>query len=235
VILRVRDITVHYWKVAAVRNVSLEIEEGRIITLVGANGAGKSTILKTISGLKTPTSGQIFFRHDRIDRLPTQEIVKLGISNVPEGRRLFPRMTVLENLMMGAYLRRERRDIDRDRKRVFHYFPVLGEREKQLAGSLSGGEQQMLAIGRSLMSDPKLLLLDEPSIGLSPLVSQTIAKIIKTINQEGVSILLVEQNAKLALGLAYKGYVLETGAVVLEGETKELLKSEAVKSAYLGG
>ena len=234
-ILRVRDITVHYWKVAAVRNVSLEIEEGRIITLVGANGAGKSTILKTISGLKTPTSGQIFFRHDRIDRLPTQEIVKLGISNVPEGRRLFPRMTVLENLMMGAYLRRERRDIDRDRKRVFHYFPVLGEREKQLAGSLSGGEQQMLAIGRSLMSDPKLLLLDEPSIGLSPLVSQTIAKIIKTINQEGVSILLVEQNAKLALGLAYKGYVLETGAVVLEGETKELLKSEAVKSAYLGG
>ena len=234
-ILHVRDITVHYWKVAAVRNISLKIEEGKIVTLIGANGAGKSTILKTISGLKTPTSGEIFFRDKRIDRLPTQEIVKLGISNVPEGRRLFPRMTVMENLIMGAYLRKEKRDIDQDRTRVFHYFPVLGEREKQLAGSLSGGEQQMLAIGRSLMSDPKLLLLDEPSIGLSPLVNQIIARIIKTINQEGVSILLVEQNAKLALGLAYKGYVLETGAVVLEGETKELLKSEAVKSAYLGG
>ncbi len=234
-ILHVKDITVHYWKVAAVRNISLKIEEGKIVTLIGANGAGKSTVLKTISGLKIPTSGEIFFRDKRIDRLPTQEIVKLGISNVPEGRRLFPRMTVMENLMMGAYLRKEKKDIDKDRKRVFHYFPVLGEREKQLAGSLSGGEQQMLAIGRSLMSDPKLLLLDEPSIGLSPLVNQIIAKIIKTINQEGVSILLVEQNAKLALGLAYKGYVLETGAVVLEGETRELLKSEAVKNAYLGG
>ena len=234
-ILHVRDITVHYWKVAAVRNISLKIEEGKIVTLIGANGAGKSTILKTISGLKIPTSGEIFFRDKRIDRLPTQEVVKLGISNVPEGRRLFPRMTVMENLMMGAYLRKEKKDIDKDRKRIFHYFPVLAERKKQLAGSLSGGEQQMLAIGRSLMSDPKLLLLDEPSIGLSPLVNQIIGKIIKTINQEGVSILLVEQNAKLALGLAYKGYVLETGAVVLEGETKELLKSEAVKSAYLGG
>jgi len=235
VILHLRDITVHYWKVAAVKNVSLEIEEEKIITLIGANGAGKSTILKTISGLKTPTSGEILFRDKRIDRLPTQEIVKLGISNVPEGRRLFPRMTVMENLMMGAYLRKEKRDIDNDRKRVFHYFPVLGEREKQLAGSLSGGEQQMLAIGRALMSNPKLLLLDEPSIGLSPLVSQTIAKIIKTINQEGVSILLVEQNAKLALGLAYKGYVLETGVVVLGGDTKGLLQNEAVKAAYLGG
>jgi branched-chain amino acid transport system ATP-binding protein len=234
-ILHVKDITVHYWKVAAIRNVSIEIEEGKIITLVGANGAGKSTILKTISGLKIPTSGEIFLKDKRIDRLPTQEIVKLGISNVPEGRRLFPHMSVIENLMMGAYLRKDRREIDKNRQRVFHYFPVLAEREKQLAGSLSGGEQQMLAIGRALMSNPKLLLLDEPSIGLSPLVSQTIAKIIRTINQEGVSILLVEQNAKLALGLAYKGYVLETGAVVLEGETKELLQNEAVKSAYLGG
>lgn len=234
-ILHVKDITVHYWKVAAIRNVSIEIEEGKIITLVGANGAGKSTILKTISGLKIPTSGEIFLKDKRIDRLPTQEIVKLGISNVPEGRRLFPHMSVIENLMMGAYLRKDRREIDKNRQSVFHYFPVLAEREKQLAGSLSGGEQQMLAIGRALMSNPKLLLLDEPSIGLSPLVSQTIAKIIRTINQEGVSILLVEQNAKLALGLAYKGYVLETGAVVLEGETKELLQNEAVKSAYLGG
>jgi branched-chain amino acid transport system ATP-binding protein len=234
-ILRVKDITVHYWKVAAVRNVSIEIEEGKIITLVGANGAGKSTILKTISGLKNPTSGEIYFSDKRIDKLPTQEIVKLGISNVPEGRRLFPYMTVIENLMMGAYLRKDKKEIDKNRSWVLHYFPVLAERERQLAGSLSGGEQQMLAIGRALMSNPKLLLLDEPSMGLSPLMSKTIAKIISTINQEGVSILLVEQNAKLALGLAYKGYVLETGAVVLEGETKELLQNEAVKSAYLGG
>lgn len=234
-ILRVKDITVHYWKVAAVRNVSIEIEEGKIITLVGANGAGKSTILKTISGLKNPTSGEISFRNKRIDRLPTQEIVKLGISNVPEGRRLFPYMTVIENLMMGAYLRKDKEEIDKNRSWVLHYFPVLAERENQLAGSLSGGEQQMLAIGRALMSNPKLLLLDEPSMGLSPLMSKTIAKIISTINQEGVSILLVEQNAKLALALAYKGYVLETGAVVLEGETKELLQNEAMKSAYLGG
>jgi branched-chain amino acid transport system ATP-binding protein len=234
-ILRVKDITVHYWKVVAVRNVSIEIEEGKIITLVGANGAGKSTILKTISGLKSPTSGEIYYRDKRIDRLPTQEIVKLGISNVPEGRRLFPYMTVVENLAMGAYLRKNKEEIDKNRSRVLHYFPVLAEREKQLAGSLSGGEQQMLAIGRALMSNPNLLLLDEPSMGLSPLMSKTIAKIISTINQEGVSILLVEQNAKLALGLAYKGYVLETGAVVLEGETKELLQNEAVKSAYLGG
>ena len=234
-ILRVKDITVHYWKVAAVRNVSIEIEEGRIITLVGANGAGKSTILKTISGLKNPTSGEIYFSDKRIDTLPTQAIVKLGISNVPEGRRLFPYMTVIENLMMGAYLRKDKKEIDKNRSWVLHYFPVLAERERQLAGSLSGGEQQMLAIGRALMSNPKLLLLDEPSMGLSPLMSKTIAKIISTINQEGVSILLVEQNAKLALGLAYKGYVLETGAVVLEGETKELLQNEAVKSAYLGG
>lgn len=234
-ILCVKHITVHYWKVAAVRDVSIEIEEGKIMTLVGGNGAGKSTILKTISGLKSPTSGEIYFRDKRIDRLPTQEIVKLGISNVPEGRRLFPYMTVVENLTMGAYLRKNKEEIDKNRSRVLHYFPVLAEREKQLAGSLSGGEQQMLAIGRALMSNPKLLLLDEPTMGLSPLMSKTIGKIIVTINQEGVSILLVEQNAKLALGLAHKGYVLETGAVVLEGETKELLQNEAVKSAYLGG
>jgi branched-chain amino acid transport system ATP-binding protein len=234
-ILRVKDITVHYWKVAAVRNVSMEIERGKIITLVGSNGAGKSTILKTISGLKNPTSGEILFEDGRIDRLPTQDIVRLGISNVPEGRRLFPHMSIKENLMMGAYLRKNKEEIVKDLRRVLNYFPILSERQKQRAGSLSGGEQQMLAIGRALMSKPKLLLLDEPSMGLSPLVSQTIAKIIATINQEGVSILLVEQNAKLALGLAYKGYVLETGSIVLEGETKELLQNEAVKSAYLGG
>jgi branched-chain amino acid transport system ATP-binding protein len=233
-ILRVKDITVHYWKVAAVRNVSMEIERGKIITLVGSNGAGKSTILKTISGLKNPTSGEILFEDGRIDRLPTQDIVRLGISNVPEGRRLFPHMSIKENLMMGAYLRKNKEEIVKDLRRVLNYFPILSERQKQRAGSLSGGEQQMLAIGRALMSKPKLLLLDEPSMGLSPLVSQTIAKIIATINQEGVSILLVEQNAKLALGLAYKGYVLETGSIVLEGETKELLQNEAVKSAYLG-
>ena len=233
-ILSVKDITVHYWKVAAVRNVSIGVEEEKIITLIGANGAGKSTILKTISGLKKPSSGEISFEGIRIDILPTQEIVKLGISNVPEGRKLFPYMSVIENLMMGAYLRKDKREIDKDLSKIFNYFPVLAERLKQRAGSLSGGEQQMLAIGRALMSKPKLLLLDEPSLGLSPLVIQMIAKIINAINQEKVSILLVEQNAKLALGIAYRGYVLETGSVVLEGKTKELLQNEAVRSAYLG-
>lgn len=233
-ILVLKDITVHYWKVAAVRNVSMDIEEGRIVTLIGANGAGKSTILKTISGLKNPTSGEIRFEQKRIERLPPQEIVRLGVSNVPEGRRLFPQMTVLENLKMGGYLRSDRGQIEDDLRRVFGYFPVLAERKRQRAGSLSGGEQQMLAIGRALMARPKLMSLDEPSMGLSPLMSQTIGRIIKTINEEGVSILLVEQNAKLALGLAHRGYVLETGSIVLEGETKELLQNEAVKSAYLG-
>jgi branched-chain amino acid transport system ATP-binding protein len=233
-ILSARGMDVYYGKVAAVRNVSFEIEKGKIVTLIGANGAGKSTILKTISGLERAVSGEIVFEGTRIEKLLTQDIVRLGIGHVPEGRRLFPGMTVMENMGMGAYLRTQAQEIARDLERVFQYFPVLKNRRTQRAGSLSGGEQQMLAIGRALMSSPKLLLLDEPSIGLSPLMSQTIATIISIINGEGVSILLVEQNAKLALKIAHKGYVLETGSIVLEGEAGQLLQNDAVKSAYLG-
>jgi len=233
-ILRAKGVDVHYGKVAAVRDLSFEIERAKIVTLIGANGAGKSTILKTVSGLQRNTAGEIVFEDTRIDgRLP-QDIVRLGIGHVPEGRRLFPAMTVMENLSMGAYLRKWDKATENDLERVFDYFPVLRNRAKQRAGSLSGGEQQMLAIGRALMSSPKLLLLDEPSMGLSPLMSQTIARIISTINGEGVSILLVEQNAKLALNIADNAYVLETGRIVLQGQAKELLKDEAVKSAYLG-
>jgi branched-chain amino acid transport system ATP-binding protein len=234
-ILSVRNVTIYHEKVAAVVDVSFDVEEGTIVTLIGANGAGKSTILKTISGLNPVASGEIHFEGKRIDRLLPQEIVRMGISQVPEGRKLFPGMTVLENLEMGAYVRTSgSRDMEEDMEKVFMYFPVLDKRRKQRAGSLSGGEQQMLAIGRSLMAKPKLMLLDEPSIGLSPLVSRTIGNIIRVINQEGVSILLVEQNAKLALKLAHRGYVLETGHVVLGGEATELLRNEAVNSAYLG-
>jgi len=234
-ILSVKEITINYGKVAAVRNISFDIEEGTIVTLIGANGAGKSTILKTISGLKHPSAGEIFFEGVKIDRLPPDNIVKAGVSHVPEGRRLFPLMSVKENLLMGAYLRKEKKEIQNGFEKVFYYFPKLKERQKQRAGSLSGGEQQMLAMGRALMSRPKLLLLDEPSIGLSPLMSQMIGKIVHTINQEeGVSILLVEQNAKLALSLASKGYVLETGTIVLDGDAQELLNNDLVKTAYLG-
>jgi branched-chain amino acid transport system ATP-binding protein len=233
-ILSAKGITIYYGKVLAVKNVSFEVEKGKIVTLIGANGAGKSTILKTISGLKNPATGEILFEGKRIDNLLPQDIVRLGISHVPEGRRLFPSMSTIENLVMGAYLQKNRREIDKELERVFEYFPVLKDRRKQRAGSLSGGEQQMLAIGRALMSKPTLLLLDEPSIGLSPLMSQMIGKIVNTINQEGVSILLVEQNAKLALKLAYKGYVLETGSIVLAGRAGELLEDEAVKTIYLG-
>lgn len=234
-ILSVKGISVGYGKVAAVRNVSFDIEERSIVALIGANGAGKSTVLKTISGLKHPLAGEIWFKGRKIDHFPPNEIVKAGISHVPEGRRLFPAMSTRENLLMGAYLRKERKEITEEFEKVYHYFPKLKEREKQRAGSLSGGEQQMLAMGRALMSKPRLLLLDEPSIGLSPIMSQMIGRIIQTINQEeGVSILLVEQNAKLALGLANTGYVLETGSIVLHGNAQQLLNEDLVKSAYLG-
>lgn len=234
-ILRVENVTVNYGKVNAVIDVTFSVEKHQIVTLIGANGAGKSTILKTISGLKYPVSGGIFFEGEKISHLPPEAIVKAGISLVPEGRRLFPNMSVRENLSIGAYLRRDRKEIGEGFERVFYYFPKLQERQKQRAGSLSGGEQQMLAIGRALMSKPRQLLLDEPSIGLSPLMAQIIGKIIRTINkEESVSILLVEQNAKLALGLASKGYVIETGSIVLSGDANELLNNDTVKSAYLG-
>ncbi len=233
-ILDVKNVDVNYGKVAAVRNVSLGIDEGAIVALIGANGSGKSTMLKAISGLQPCVSGIINFRGSRINELSSQEIVRLGISHVPEGRRLFPDMSVAENLFMGSYLRKWGKDTEKELDVIYEYFPVLKKRSKQRAGSLSGGEQQMVAIGRALMSAPKLLLLDEPSTGLSPLMSKTIAKIIRVINDKGVSILLVEQNANLALTIADFGYVMETGNVALSGKAFDLLKNEAVKSAYLG-
>ena len=234
-LLDVKDITIHYHKVAAVRNVSIEVEEGGVVTLIGANGAGKTTTLRAISGLKHPTTGEIWFEGQRIDRLVPEKINRLGIAQVPEGRRLFPQMTVLENLLMGAFLRGDVDEINRDLEGVLGHFPILKERRKQAAGTLSGGEQQMLAMGRALMSNPKLLLLDEPSLGLSPLMCAEIARIIKDIHDEGRTIVLVEQNARLALALAQKGYVLETGNIVLKGDAKDLRENEQVKKAYLGG
>jgi branched-chain amino acid transport system ATP-binding protein len=233
-ILRVKSVSVSYGKVAAARDVSFEVKKGSIVALIGANGAGKSTILKAISGLEPCVSGEILFEGQKIHELSPQDIVRLGISHVPEGRRLFPEMSVRENLLMGSYLRKWGKETERDLEGVFEYFPVLKTRSKQRAGSLSGGEQQMVAIGRALMSAPKLLLLDEPSTGLSPLMSKTIAKIIRVINEKNVSILLVEQNANLALTISNTGYVLETGRIVLQGKAEDLFKNEGIRSAYLG-
>jgi branched-chain amino acid transport system ATP-binding protein len=234
-LLSVKDMSVYYHKVAAVKDVSIEVEEGGIITLIGANGAGKTTTLRAITGLKHPTAGEIWFEGQRIDRLPPEKINEAGVAMVPEGRRVFPQMTVMENLMMGAFLRKDKDGIAKDLEGLLVHFPVLGEREKQMAGTLSGGEQQMLAMARALMSHPKLLLLDEPSLGLSPILVMEIAKIIKNIHEEGRTIVLVEQNARLALSLADHGYVLETGNIVLQGDAKELQENKDVKKAYLGG
>jgi branched-chain amino acid transport system ATP-binding protein len=235
-LLEVKDITVHYYKVAAIRNISIAVEDGKIATLIGSNGAGKSTTLRAISGLKHPSAGEIHFNGQRIDKLPSHKINALGIAMVPEGRRVFPQMTVLENLLTGAFLRKDKDDVQNDlEKVVFKHFPRLKERTKQSAGTLSGGEQQMLAMGRALMSAPKLLLLDEPSLGLSPIMCGEIAKIIKDIHAEGRTVVLVEQNARLALALAQHAYVLETGNIVLSGPTAELRENDNVKKAYLGG
>jgi branched-chain amino acid transport system ATP-binding protein len=234
-LLNVKDITVHYKKVDAIRNISIEVEEAEIVTLIGSNGAGKTTTLRTISGLSHPTTGEIWFEDQRIDKKPPEKINKAGIAQVPENRRVFPYMTVAENLEMGAFLRKDEEGMTRDLEGVFKHFPILKSRQKQLAGTMSGGEQQMLAMGRALMSNPKLLLLDEPSLGLSPIMCLEIAKIIRDIHQEGRTIVLVEQNARLALALAQKGYVLETGNIVLAGDAKELRENEKVKNAYLGG
>ena len=234
-LLNVKDITVHYKKVDAIRNISIEVEEAEIVTLIGSNGAGKTTTLRTISGLSHPTTGEIWFEDKRIDKKPPEKINKAGIAQVPENRRVFPYMTVAENLEMGAFLRKDEEGMTRDLEGVFKHFPILKSRQKQLAGTMSGGEQQMLAMGRALMSNPKLLLLDEPSLGLSPIMCLEIAKIIRNIHQEGRTIVLVEQNARLALALAHKGYVLETGNIVLAGNAKELGENEKVKKAYLGG
>lgn len=233
--LRIEAIDVYYGAIHALKNVSLQVEEGSIVTLIGANGAGKTTTLKTISGILRPRSGAITFEGRDITRLAPQEIVRLGLSQVPEGRRVFPSMSVLENLEMGAYLRKDKEGIKKDLEVVFTRFPRLLERRKQVAGTLSGGEQQMLAIGRALMARPRLMLLDEPSMGLAPLLVREIFEIIKDINARGTTILLVEQNAHMALSVANKAYVLETGEIVLEGSARELLESEDVKKAYLGG
>jgi branched-chain amino acid transport system ATP-binding protein len=233
-LLDIRDIRVQYGKVEAVRRVSLQVGEKDIVTLLGGNGAGKTTILKTISGLKQPTSGEIWFSGQRIDRDQPSRIVKMGIGHVPERGRLFPDMSVEDNLITGAYVRKDKEGIKQDLQWLYRHFPVLEGRKGQRAGSLSGGEQQMLAISRALMCKPRLLLMDEPSMGLSPVMVDEIASIIADINQQGISVLLVEQNAGIALRLANRGYVMETGRIVLSGESGELLNDERVKRAYLG-
>ncbi|TRZ50391.1 MAG: ABC transporter ATP-binding protein [Dehalococcoidia bacterium] len=233
--LRVKDISVHYGKATAVDSVSLEVAEGTVVTIIGANGAGKSTILKALSGLTPLTSGEIWFLDRRIDRMPPYHIVNLGLVHIPEGRRLFPYLTVLSNLKLGASLRKDRAGIEKDMKGVFEHFPILWERRNQKAGTLSGGEQQMLAIARGLMAKPKLLLMDEPSLGLAPKLVDELVPIIKNINQSGVGVLLVEQNVPLALRVAERAYALQVGKVVLEGNIDAFKGSEIVKRAYLGG
>ena len=233
-LLEVKNIVVYYGKGMALKGVSLSMEKGDTVTLIGANGAGKTTCLKAISGVKAISSGEIWFDHRRIDRSTPRTIAQLGIAHVQEGKRLFTRMTVMENLEMGSYLRKDKAGIEKDLQRVFAYFPRLQERKKQMAGSLSGGEQQMLAFGRGLMMRPKLLLVDEPTMGLSPVLVQELGKALMEINQEGESILLIEQNAALALQIASRGYVLETGKIVLSGERDELTANDYVKKAYLG-
>jgi len=232
--LSLKNIVVHYDGVEALKDISIDVEAGSITSLIGANGAGKSTCLKAISGLAPPTSGGIWFEDKRIDGMSPEEIVGLGIGHVPEGKRLFLEMSVLDNLMTGAFLRKDKDGIERDLERIYGYFPVLRKARNRQASTLSGGEQQMLAIGRGLMSNPKLLLLDEPSLGLSPILAREVGSIIERIADEGVSILLIEQNASVALKLASKGYVLETGRIALGGDTKELQNNDHVKAAYLG-
>ncbi|ABZ83108.1 branched-chain amino acid abc transporter, ATP-binding protein [Heliomicrobium modesticaldum Ice1] len=233
--LTVKDLHVYYGAIHALKGISLEVRQGEIVTLIGANGAGKTTTLHTLSGLIKPKSGVIRFQDQDIAGMAAQKIVAMGMSQVPEGRRIFANMSVLENLELGAFLRKDKDGIKEDMEKVFTRFPRLKERTSQLAGTLSGGEQQMLAMGRALMSRPKLMLLDEPSMGLAPLLVQEIFAIIKEINEAGTTILLVEQNAHMALSIAHKAYVLETGKIVLSGPAKELAESEEVKKAYLGG
>ncbi|MBE6097498.1 ABC transporter ATP-binding protein [Schwartzia succinivorans] len=233
--LDIKDINVYYGAIHAIKGISLTVNEGEIVTLIGANGAGKSTTLRTVSGLLTPKEGEIKFLGETISGLPAQDIVRAGISQVPEGRRIFANMTVMENLELGAYIRTDKEGIEKDYQMVFERFPRLAERKEQQAGTLSGGEQQMLAMGRALMSRPKLLLLDEPSMGLAPLLIREIFNIIVDINKAGTTVLLVEQNANMALSIANRAYVLETGRITLSGDAKELAASEDVRKAYLGG
>ena len=233
-ILEINDLNVRYGGAKVLNDVSLKVEEGEIVTIIGNNGAGKTTTLRTISGLKRPETGEILFQGKRINETPAQYIVKMGLGHVPQGRDLFPYMSVLENLMLGAYLQKDKIRKQNNLRGIFQTFPVLKARKSQQVATLSGGEQQMLAIARALMGRPKLLLLDEPSIGLAPIVVREIGKIAVEINKQGTSILLVEQNARMALNLAHRGYVIETGNLVLQGACKDLLDDERVKKAYLG-
>jgi branched-chain amino acid transport system ATP-binding protein len=233
-ILRIEDLAVNYGAIQALQGISFHVEEGEIVTLIGANGAGKSTTLKTISGLLHPRRGAVVYRGKSIVGMPADAIVKMGIVHVPEGRNIFAPLTVRENLEMGAYTRSDRREIARSMERVFSSFPRLEERLSQLGGTLSGGEQQMLAMGRGLMAQPQLLLLDEPSMGLAPILVEEIFRIVTEINEQGVSILLVEQNAAMALSVADRAYVLETGRVVLEGPAERVREDPDVQKAYLG-
>ncbi len=233
--LKVDNLSVYYGVIQAVKDVSFEVNEGEVVTLIGANGAGKTSILRTISGLVRPGAGKIEFLGQEIQKEPARKIVASGLSQVPEGRHVFPGLTVLENLELGAFLRSDREENQKNLKKVFERFPRLEERKSQDAATLSGGEQQMLAMGRALMSQPKLLLLDEPSMGLAPIFIQEIFDIIQDIQKQGTTVLLIEQNANKALAIADRGYVLETGKIVLSGTGKELLESEEVRKAYLGG
>ena len=233
-LLELRDLDVHYGAIHALRGISFRVGEGEIVTLIGANGAGKTTTLRAVSGLLRASGGSIEYRGEKTAGLKPHKLVERGLSHAPEGRGIFPNLTVRENLQLGAFLRRDADGIAKDMDRGFSLFPILKEREKQMAGTLSGGEQQMLAIARALMAKPKLLLLDEPSLGLAPQVTETIFRIIEEINRQGVTILLVEQNAHLALGIAHHGHVLETGQVVQSGTGQELLRSPEVRKAYLG-
>jgi len=233
-VLRLQEVHAHYGAIHALKGVNLEVEEGQIVTLIGANGAGKSSTLMAISGIIRPTSGRIIFEGEDLTHLPSHAIVRRGISQVPEGRRIFPKLTVMENLEMGAYTRTDTAQIRQDLDRVFLLFPLLKDRQSQLSGTLSGGEQQMLAIGRALMARPRLLLLDEPSLGLAPKLVETIFEVIREINAQGTTIMLVEQNAHMALQIAAKGYVMEVGRIVLTDEAEHLMANENVRSAYLG-
>ena len=233
--LEVKNLNVHYGVIQALKDISLTVNQGEIVTLIGTNGAGKTTTLRTISGLIKATSGEILLEGKTITTLPAPDRVQQGISQVPEGRRIFPPMSVLENLEMGAFLRKDKADIKKDIEMVYDLFPILGKRRKQSAGTLSGGEQQMLAMGRALMSRPRILLLDEPSMGLAPLLVREIFEIIKNINQNGTTILLVEQNASMALSIAHRAYVLENGSIVISGTGEDLAKSGEIQKSYLGG
>lgn len=232
--LEVKDIKVHYGMIQAIKGVSFEVNEGEVIALIGANGAGKTTILHTITGLLSPKSGSITFEGTNISKVPAHKIVSMGMAHVPEGRRVFAELTVLQNLKMGAYTRKDKEEIAQTLQSVYERFPRLEERQNQLAGTLSGGEQQMLAMGRALMSHPKIILMDEPSMGLSPIFVNEIFDIIEQVSKSGTTVLLVEQNAKKALSIADRAYVLETGNIVLEGNAKDLLNDDSIKKAYLG-